>query len=310
MSPPTPRPGARRRWLFFVPIPFALAGICWWLTEPLERPDDGSGRVASRPLPISEAADTPRADSDSASVAWPEGKMEGMPAKRLLLNFLERTRRRLDAVEGYTATFRRQERIGGKLGPEQTLRMKARSRPFAIYLKFLAPKAGKEVVYASGKHDNKVIAHSGDWKDKLIPRLRLDPTGAIALADSRHPITDAGLVHLTDKLVGFRRMDLHDAESQTVLDRVRDAEGRDWLRSVHTHPDPKSNRPFARVEVLYDPDTRLPRRIDSFDWLAPGHDGEPLPLAERYIYDDLDLEAPLSDIDFDPANPAYAFSRF
>ena len=31
---------------------------------------------------------------------------------------------------------------------------------------------------------------------------------------------------------------------------------------------------------------------------------------ERYQYDDLDFEAPLSALDFDPANPAYAFHRY
>ena len=53
--------------------------------------------------------------------------------------------------------------------------MKVRNRPFAIYLKFLAPKAGKEVVYAEGHHDNKVIAHNGDWTRKLVPRLAVAP---------------------------------------------------------------------------------------------------------------------------------------
>jgi len=308
MTPASPRPAARRRWLFFSPIPCALAALCWWLTEPLGRPDDVALRAAARPATISDAPEVSLVDP--APAPWPVGKLEGMPAKRLLLDSLEGASRRLDAVEGYTATFRRQERIGGKLGPEQTLQMKARPRPFAIYLKFLAPKAGKEVVFASGKHDDKLIAHNGDWKDKLIPRLRLDPAGAIALADSRHPITDAGLVHLTEKLVGYRRLDLDDADSRTSLDTIRDAEGRDWYRSIHTHSNPKSKRPFARVEVLYDPETRLPRRIDSYDWPAAGHDDEPLRLAERYAYDDLDLAAPLSDLDFDPANPEYAFSRF
>ena len=62
--------------------------------------------------------------------------------------------------------------------------------------------------------------------------------------------------------------------------------------------------------MLYDPETRLPRRIDSYDWPEPGKGPGALQLAERYSYEDLDLDAPLSDLDFDPANPAYAFSRF
>ncbi|HEU5115651.1 MAG TPA: DUF1571 domain-containing protein [Isosphaeraceae bacterium] len=33
-------------------------------------------------------------------------------------------------------------------------------------------------------------------------------------------------------------------------------------------------------------------------------------MAEQYEYDDLNLNAPLTDLDFDPANPDYDFKRF
>ena len=300
------RPRNRRCAWWVAILLLALIGCaCWWLTEPLEKPGASTRREVARPALISE---TPTANP--APPPWPAGKLEGMAAKRLLLASLEAARRRLDAVDGYTATFRRQERLRGKLGPQQTLRMKARPNPFAIYLKVEAPKAGKEIVFARGKHDDKLIAHNGDWKDKLIPRLKLDPTGTIALADSRHPITEAGLVNLTDRLVNYRRLDMKEQGAVTVLDRHREPDGREWLRSVHTHADPASGRPFARVEVLYDPETRLPLQISSYDWPETGQSPAELLLAERYRYDDLDLDALLSDLDFDPANPSYAFSRF
>ncbi len=199
--------------------------------------------------------------------------------------------------------------MGGKLGAEQTLAMKVRNRPFAIYLKFLSGHPGKEVVYAEGHHDNKVIAHNGDWTRKIIPRLAVEPDSALALADTRHPVTEAGLVHLINKLLNFRKMDMGDADAQTILDRTTDADGKVWLRSVHIHNVADGSRPFARVEVLYDPATRYPLRIFNYDWPGPGHSGE-LELAERYAYDDLKLDAPLTPTDFDPANPDYAFMRF
>ncbi len=48
--------------------------------------------------------------------------------------------------------------------------------------------------------------------------------------------------------------------------------------------------------------------ISNYDWLGPGHEGDLL-LAERYAYEDLNLNATLTTLDFDPANPAYAFHR-
>ena len=292
----------RRGLVLLAALPLGIGVAAWWFTEPLSTPTLPASRVASPPLP-SPASPSPKLE-------WPAGRLAGKPAKARLLDLLLSARRRLDRVQGYTATFRRQERIGGKLGPEQTLRLKSRRDPFAIYLKFESPQRGKEVVFAKGRHDDKLVAHNGDGKDRVIPRLRLDPRGTLALADSRHPITEAGLVNLTDRLLGFRRLDLTDPDAVTVLDRVDDADGKLRPRSVHTHTIHKPDRPFAQVEVLYDPETFLPLRISSYDWPEPGQVPGAPRLAERYSYDDLDLDATLTDIDFDPANPAYAFSRF
>ena len=187
--------------------------------------------------------------------------------------------------------------------------MKVRNHPFAIYLKFLPPHSPKEVVYAEGHHDNKVVAHNGDWTRKLIPRLAVDPTSSLALADTRHPVTEAGLFYLARRLLAFREMDIGDPEATTILDRSTFLDGRPALRAVHLHTNPNAHRPFARVEVLFDPVTQIPMQISSYGWPAPGQAGE-LELAEFYAYEDLVLDAPLADIDFDPANPAYAFTRF
>ncbi len=142
-----------------------------------------------------------------------------------------------------------------------------------------------------------------------IPRLAVAPDSPLALADSRHPVTDAGLLNLSRKLLRFRELDMGDDDATTALDRTTTADGRPCLRSVHTHSKPDDGRPFCEVEILYDPDTQIPFQISSYDWPEPGHSG-PLDLAERYTYDDLKLDAPLTAADFDPSNPEYAFMRF
>ncbi len=240
---------------------------------------------------------------------WPEGRIDGAEAKRSLLITLERVQERLKHVMGYTATFHKQERLGGVLGPEQIMELKIRHQPFAVYLKYVTPQKGKEVVFAEGHHENKIIAHSVGLARLLVPRLAVAPDHPLALAETRHAITEVGLASLTDKLVGFRRLDLDDPEAITVLDRFEDDNGRHWLRSLHEHPRQDSRRPFARVEVLYDPETRLPLQIRNYDWPQPGQQGDLL-LAEQYQYEDVDLHATLRPIDFDPANPAYAFHRY
>src|SRR4051812_42149738 len=154
-----PSPLRPWRWALYIASPvLVLAATCWWLTAPLEEPspEQAARADASAAAALPSTPGTP--GNCPRPVSWPEERLEGAPAKTLLLAVLQDADARLDQVECYTATFRKQERIRGVLGPEQTLSMKVRQHPFAIYFKFLSPSAGKEVVYAEGHHDNKVIA--------------------------------------------------------------------------------------------------------------------------------------------------------
>ncbi len=304
---PEPRPSRRRlarlvrKKLFWgaVAIPLMIAAVSGWMTEPLRPPGPVAGSTPKfKPVP----------DPSSTLTPWPTASMSGQPAMILLRDSLLAARARLEAAGGYTAVLRKTERIKGTLGAEQVLEMKCRNDPFAIYFKYRKPEPGKEVVFAIGRYDDQVVAHGTGFSRALIPRLKFPPDSALAMSGNRHPITDAGLLNLTNRLIGFREMDLKDPEASTVLDRIKDADGRERLRSVHTHPRMNSGRPFQLVEVLYDPATRIPTQIKSYDWQAAGETGEPK-LAEAYCYDELKLGADLSDADFDPANPAYAFSR-
>lgn len=307
IAPPL-RPGAlarlvrrKRFWAILALPPLTIAGVAGWLTEPLEATNP---EVSTRPkLHAVARPAAPRL------APWPDSAISGRPAMTLLLDSLRDAKARLIAARGYTAVLSKTERIDGKLGAEQVLEMKCRNEPFGVYFKFRTPEPGKEVVYSAGHYDDCVIAHGTGFSRRLVPRLKVAPTSAIAMSGNRHPITEAGLLNLTNRLIGFREMDLSDPEAETTLDRVRDDSGREWLRSVHTHPHQKPERPFGVVEVLYDPETRIPVHIKNYDWLTPGEAGPPK-LAETYRYDDLKLGAELSDADFDPANPAYGFSRF
>lgn len=298
-----------RRWgLGVLAVPALVVAGSWYFTESLT---DRGGATPSLARPAVEVSSEGKSVGPmvKAPPAWPEGRLEGAAAKVALLDILLGAGERLNRVHDYTASFLKQERIKGKLGPSQTLSIKVRQKPFAVYVKFLNPHAGREIVYAEGHHENKMIAHASGMARLLIPRLAVPPDHPLALADARHPVTEAGLAHLTSKLIGFRRLDLDDSHAETVLDRHRDADGREWLRSVHRHPDRTADRPFARVEVLYDPSSFFPMDIRNYDWPEPGHVGE-LNLAEHYHYGNLILDPSLSALDFDPANPAYAFHRY
>jgi hypothetical protein len=283
--------------------------VSWLFTEPMPTLAPARDVTAARPGPTTA---TSPYDAIPEALAWPDERLEGDAAKRLLLAILKKCERGLESHPGYTARFRKQERIRSRLNPEQTIAMKVRHEPFAIYLRFLEPYEGKEVIYADGQFDNHLIGHETGLARRLLPRLKLEPTSSLALADNRHPITSAGLLNLTRKLIHYREMDLKDADAVTILDWDRDAEGVRRPRSVHLHSNPHADRPFAKAVVLYDLDKMIPISFTGYDWPESGEpgDGGELLLGERYEYDDFEPTTTLSGLDFDPANPAYQFSRF
>ena len=281
-----------------------LSGLSWWLTAPLELKGTGPSPPSSPPT---QAPVRFQAGSETELPPWPEARLEGRAAKELLLKTLEAVDRSFSAIASYTVTFRKQERINGKLLPEQTYFLKVRHEPFAVYMKGLQPVAGRELIYAEGYHDNHVIGHPVGLSRLLVPRLKVPPDHPLILAESRHPMNQAGLGNLIRKLIGYRRLDLEERDATTVLDRIVTPEGRAWLRSTHVHLQPRPGRPLAETEVLYDPATRIPLRFTGYDWPSPGQ-SEKL-LGERYCYDDLVPDAGLTPQDFDPSNPEYAFHR-
>jgi hypothetical protein len=297
--------------LAFVPV--LGAGIWAWLLGPA-KPSAETMSMAVADLAADSGPVRGHEVAASGTLAergwaWPADRLDGDEAKELLLVMLEEVQTRLREVPGYEATFHRQERINGKLGAEQRIKLKVRHAPLGIYMRFVHPEEGKEVIFAEGKHDGHVLGHPGGLARHVAPLLKVPPDSRLAMAGNRHPVTDAGILALVHRLVGFRRLDLGDPNAETVLDRHTDSLGRAWLRSIHQHKNRKTERPFAYVEVLYDPETGYPHQITSHDWPEDGTSGAP-PLGERYRYEDLRVLADLTDEDFDPRNPAYQFKRF
>jgi|GEM_PF-866959 len=337
-SVPRPPRAALRR--FSYPLAWSSAGLVgglglvafasWAFTPNLED-SNGSNSFATT-LPPNPSSSTPTNDSTPAAVplVWPETIQQGDHAKRLLLAILEEVERRLQSYPGHRAQFKRLERIHGQLGPWQTIELKVLHNPLSVYMKFLEPDDGKEVLYSQGRFDNHLIAHPGGMARLLTPRLKLDPNGPLAMAENRHPITSAGLLNLVRRLIHFRRLDLNHPTSHLRLDHIETPDGQMVFRSCHRHLKRTDQHPYSRSEIWYDSATCLPIRVENHDWPAgiilgrtissPADLGDPFAifdapdngetLVEIYEYAYLDFETPLTPLDFDPANPAYGFRRF
>ncbi len=95
------------------------------------------------------------------------------------------------------------ERLDGELAEPQTLFLKVRHKPFSVYVYYLAPEAkkGTEAIFVEGRNGGNILAHTTGIKDTLVGTLTLKPDSPRAMEGNRRPITEIGLLKLTQKTI-------------------------------------------------------------------------------------------------------------
>jgi Protein of unknown function (DUF1571) len=211
-------------------------------------------------------------------------------------------------VRDYTCTFLKRERVDGRLTPQHVMTMKARTQPLSVYLKFQRPNAGREAIYIAGRHGGRALVHDVGLGKLLAGTLALDPRGARAMQDCRHPITEAGLGHLIDQIARGWEAEMTPGETRVVIRPRALVNRRPCTLIESTHPQKQPSFLFHQVKVYIDQELGLPIRFEAYDW--PRRPGGVPELVEEYTFLNLRLNVGLRDGDFDAANPNYAFGRF
>jgi outer membrane lipoprotein-sorting protein len=201
-------------------------------------------------------------------------------------------------VDHYTATFLKQERIAGELGPEQWLMLKFK-KPFKVYLRWLKGKhEGRQALFPAGADGNELWVRLPMLVGSVT--LSLDPQSPRARKGNRHPITDVGIGRLLDFITDSAERGLQRGELTIEDGGQHTTFGRPTQRfRLHFPPDPAKGYYCMTALIDVDRELRLPIYAEIFDW-----DGQ---LVERYGYVDLHLNPGLTNEDFDANNPAYGF---
>lgn len=217
------------------------------------------------------------------------------PDIKLLLNQMGS---RYAGIQDYVAIFHKQERVDGKLLPEETILFKFQ-KPLEIYMKWIKePHKGREALYASGKYENKVVAHKGGFFGFLT--VSLDPKGRFAMKGNRHPITDAGLGHLIEGLEKNISKAMDNNELEITRSGTEDFRGRATFFIEARSDSRGSNKYYASRMILHvDKELMLPIGVAFYD-----EKGE---LFERYAYTDLKVNVGLTSEDFSRDNKTYGF---
>jgi hypothetical protein len=98
---------------------------------------------------------------------------------------------RLGQAANYRVRMVRQERVGDRLLPEETVLLNVRREPLGIRLEWPeGPNSGREVLYSQQECGGMMHVKLG--ASSLLPPLRLAPESPMAMQNSRHPIHQAG----------------------------------------------------------------------------------------------------------------------
>ena len=201
-------------------------------------------------------------------------------------------------VRDYTVVFRKQERLDGKLLPEETTLLKFQ-KPLNVYMKWIEdPSKGTEALYVDGSNDNKLLVRRGGLLGILT--LSLDPRGSLAMTKNRHPITEVGFGYLIDGLQRNIRTALRHGELEVIRLAEETFRGRS-ATVVEARFIPRGGRTYHASRMVCHIDTELQLPIG-----AAFYDENDL-LFERYSYSDVKLNVGLTPLDFSRENKAYQF---
>jgi len=211
-------------------------------------------------------------------------------------------------IHDYSCTLVKRENIDGKLGDYEYIFTKVRHRPFSVYMYFLGPDhvKGRECIYVAGANDNKLVAHEGGGRLKaILPTVRVDPEGVLAMRGQRYPITEVGFRTLTQRLIEVAEQDSKFGECEVKFFKGAKINGRTCTCLQVVHPVPRQNFRFHLARVFIDDELQVPIRFESYDW--PKVPGEAPVLLEEYTYMNLKINNGFTDADFDERNQDYNF---
>jgi sterol desaturase/sphingolipid hydroxylase (fatty acid hydroxylase superfamily) len=236
----------------------------------------------------------------------------GRDAMQFSVALLRQGCERLERIPDYTATFHRQERIGGDLLPAETIALKLRHRPFSVYLKWLTGDKGRQVLYVDGENDGNMLVQLGGVQGRLLGLLSVDPQCEEAAEKTRHPITEAGLLALAKTALACREQDLTRASG--VHCELRDNQvylGRPCYVCTTTYAAPQVHRTHRKAVLYIDKELSMPVSVRNYTWAVDANPDtlDEDTLIEDYSYMDIQLDRQLADEHFDRSNSEYRFRR-
>jgi hypothetical protein len=214
------------------------------------------------------------------------------------------SRESLSNVLDYEATLTKRELLSGQLQTSQ-MQLRIRHKPFSVYLKYVQPNAGREVLYHQAVNPNMILAHEGQGLAALAGTLNLAVNAPEVMKENHYPVNMAGMSNLLEEVI--KQWELEAKYGEINVQYYPDAKiGQVETVAIEvTHPQPRKQFPYSMVRVYLDRNTHLPIRVELYTW--PKAAGQVAPLYAEYTYTNIKTNVGLQEYDFDRRNPRYKF---
>ena len=194
-------------------------------------------------------------------------------------------------IKDYTALYEKEEQAISK-GDRQTIKLSFR-KPLDIRMDWLDGKGkiDQTAIYRKGKNDDKVTAKKGGMLGSMAGTMQLAPTDPLALEDSKHPITEAGLGVLIDRLTSAAN---DPATRVNYLGEEKTDDGRAVYKVEMSNQNGLNltGGEGARKALIWiDKELMLPVKVEIYDRGGV--------LLERHVFKDIKLNANLTDRNFE-----------
>lgn len=248
----------------------------------------------------------------AAVIGWllfmlPAGAAEADPRHPLApaIEHAELAVKALSGVRDYEAVFSKRELVKGKLVTGE-MQLKLREEPFSVYMQYIKPNQGREVIFVEGKNNGMLLVHEAGIRS-IAGTVSLAPNSDTVLSESRYPADMVGMRKLVEKIIEQWQAETQFGEVDVKF--YPDARlGETSCKVIEsTHPTPRRQFRFQMTRLYIDKDSGLPVRVEQ--WAFPQQPGAKPLLAEEYTYTRIRTNLGLQDRDFDHTNPNYAFPR-
>lgn len=255
-----------------------------------------------------QTAQAGKADAGAKAAVDETPLLTGREAILEFDRLLAEAQSQLEKVPQYSATFVKQERIGGTLTEMQVIQMRLNQHPLKVSMKWEGGKdAGQRVIYAEGENDGDMLVRKLTGFEARLGVISLNPCGTLALKHSRHPVTQVGLQSLTKALREQRASDLKIETGVTAKMLKQTIDGREAICLVTEYAKPEfaadANHEYRKSMNFLDSKSKLPICVRCYGWPENISGANPnkldqTTLLELYAYKNIDFDVQMLAEDF------------